>query len=207
MTWFGLFRKEHFQILSIEFQEMNYPLTERQDPSDFHAVRPSRRNARQQPESQKAHHEALEQGSNLEHQASSSRAAGTAYASQFPGPPMDKCSSPDLETTALLNAVKSGDIGLYGMEGKEYFDEGTGVVKEVERSGWSVDVENSSQPFEQLDIDSLIAAPKGLSRLQDYTDDGQGENCFGTPSSSGSGRPKFVIPKVPEISKLLERCT
>ena len=183
---------------------MNYPLTERQDPSDFHAVRPSKRNARQQPESQKAHHEPLEQQSNLEHQASSS---GRAYASPFPSPPTDECSSPDLETTALLNAVKSGEIGPYGMEGKEYFDEETGVVKEIERSDWLGDAENSSQPLEQLDVDSFIAAPKGLSRLQDYTNNGQEENCLGTPSSSGSGRPKFVIPKVPEISKLLERCT
>lgn len=120
---------------------------------------------------------------------------------------MDECSNPDLGTTPLFCAVKSGDIGLNAMEEKEYLEEGTEGVKELERSGWPVGAESNFQPFEQHDFDSIIAAPKKFPDLQDYTHDGQGKNYFDTSSAPVSERPKFVIPKVPDFSKLLERCT
>lgn len=192
-------------LLNIAFQEMNYPLTDRQDPSDFHAS--SKRNARQQPRTQKPYHYVLDQDGNPErHQGS----IGRAYVSPPSSPPIDGCSSPDLETTALLRAVNSGDIGI---QGGEYFDGGTGVTNELEQSGKSAGVETSFRLFEQQDTNinvgqehlcSITEAPKALPGMQDHTKDKQGKNCLGMSPALVSGRRKFVVPKLPDFSKLQE---
>lgn len=181
---------------------MNYPLTERQTPSDFHNVRSSRSNTRQQSKSQQTYHEAPEQRNPNRHQGSISRTGGRAHVSPTSSPLLEECSSLDLETTAPLRAVKSGDIGLNGAEGKEHLDERYG-------SGWSADVADNFQLLEQYNKSIGIGQENLNSNsgdFQDYTDDGRVKNDFDT-SASVSGRRKFVIPKVPDFSKLLERCT
>ena len=190
---------------------MNHPLTERQDPSNLHTVRSSRRNKRQ-PELQETYHEGLRQEDSLEqYQESSFDTARKAYVSPSSSPITDMCFSPDLETTALLRAIEKGEIGPNTLERKQSA-EGTWVTNELERSGWAADVENNLQLVEHHDtntsrgpghIDSVIEDPKGFACLEVYTDR-KGKNYSGTSSAP---RRKFVIPKLPDFSKLLERCT
>lgn len=206
MTWSDLFPQGTCPITNIEFQETNSPLTERQAPSDFHAVRSSRHNT-QQPKPQKTYHEVLGQEGNPEqHQQSISKPA--AYVSSSSSPTMNDYSSPDLET-ALLRAMENGDIGPNCTEGKHHA-EGTGVTNEAERSGWDAGVENDFQLFEchdittnlgQAGLGSVIEDAKGFAGLQS-----QGKSCRDILSAPVPGRRKFVVPKLPDFNKLLERC-
>ena len=124
--------------------------------------------------------------------------------------------NPDLETTALLRVVENDDIVSDCMKGKHSADGETAVLNELERLGWDADVINDVSLFKCYDtITSLKQAGLGsvtkdteeFSRLKDYISNKKGKNCCDISSASVPGRRKFVILKLPDFSKLLERCT
>ena len=175
------------------------------------------RNARQEPESGKTYHEVLGEGNDLERHLGISKTAGRAYVSPPSSPRIDEGSSPDLETTALLRLVRGGDNDIFNDVGrKEYFDEGADMTHNFERSGSSAGVESNSQFFEQQspcpsfgqrNLDCAIGDSASFPSLQNYTDGEQGQNCLDMSLAPVLRRRKVVIPKIPDFSKLLERCT
>ena len=125
-------------------------------------------------------------------------------------------SSPDLETTALLRAGENGDIGPNCGEGKHSADGESEVTNELGRSIWDAGVEDDFQLFERHDttaglgqtgLGSVAGDAKGFAGLQDYTNKEQRKSCCDIMSAPVPGRRKFIVPKLPDFSKLLERCT
>ncbi len=215
--WFDFLPKEHVQSLSIEFQEKNYPLTERLDPSHFHAIRSSRRNERHQPKPQKTYHKVVrEEGDPAQDQQSIPSPAGRAYVSPPSDPTMGDHFSPGLETTALLRAGENGDIGPNCGEGKHSADGESEVTNEFGPSSWDAGVEKDFQLFERHDtttglgqagLGSVTEDAKGFAGLQDYMNKEQRKSCCDILSAPVPGRRKFIVPKLPDFSKLLERYT
>ena len=129
---------------------------------------------------------------------------------------MDDYSSPDFETTALLLAVENGNIGPNHGEGKHSADGESEVTNELGCSSWDAGVENDFQLFERHDtttglmqagLGSVTEDAKGFSGLQDYMNKGQRKSCCDIMSAPVPGRRKFIVPKLPDFSNLLERCT
>lgn len=101
-------------------------------------------------------------------------------------------------------------------EPKYHAGEGTEVTNRLERSGWGTDAENDIQLFERHDtttsprqagLGSVTDDAKGFAGLQDYMNREQGKSCRDISSAPLPGRRKFVVPKLSDFSKLLERCT
>ena len=129
---------------------------------------------------------------------------------------MGDYSSPELETTALLRAVENGDIGPNYEEGKHSADGESEVTNELGRSSWDAGVENDFQLLERHDtttglmqagLGSVTEDAKGFAGLQDYMNKEQRKSCCDITSAPVPGRRKFIVPKLPDFSKLLERCT
>ena len=129
---------------------------------------------------------------------------------------MDDYSSPDFETTALLGATENGDIGPNCGEGKNSADGESEVTNELGRSSWDAGVENDFQFFErhgtttglgQAGLGSVTEDAKGFAGLQDCMDKEQRKSCCDITSAPVPGRRKFIVPKLPDFSNLLERCT
>ena len=112
--------------------------------------------------------------------------------------------------------MRSGDNGIFNdVERKEYFGEGADMTHNVERSGSSAGVESISQLFEQhspcpsfgqRDLDCATEASTGFFGLQDYTGGEKEQNCLDMSLARVFRRRKIVIPKIPDFSKLIERC-
>ena len=101
-------------------------------------------------------------------------------------------------------------------EPKYHAGEGTGVTNRLERSGWGTDAENDFQLFERHDtttslgqagLGSVNDDAAGFVGLQDFMNSEQGKSCRDISSAPVPGRRKFVVPKLSEFSKFLERCT
>ena len=140
---------------------------------------------------------------------------GRAYVSSS-SPTMGDYSNPNLETTALLHAEENEGIGLNCIEREHSADGETGVMNELEHSGWDADVINDFQLFERHDTTTslgqagLASVPEDaeeFSGVQGYISNEKRKSCCDISSAPVPERRKFVVPKLPDFSKLLERCT
>lgn len=142
--------------------------------------------------------------------------AGRACVSSTSSPTMGDYSNPDLETAALLRAVENDDIVPDCIKGKHSADGETGVLNELERSSWDTDVINDVRLFERHDtttslgqagLGSVTEDTEEFFGLEGYVFNEKGKSCCDISSAPVPGRRKFVVPQLPDFSKLLERCT
>lgn len=135
---------------------------------------------------------------------------GRAYVSAPCSPELDGYTSQDPETTALILAIKNGDF-VPITEGSHHAYQTSEVTNELERSALDNDVKDEFQLFEHHDavtscgqagLDSLGKDPRTLAGLQDNSEQ---TNSYHIASAPVSGRRKFVIPKLPDFNRLLER--
>lgn len=89
------------------------------------------------------------------------------------------------------------------MKGKHSADGETGVLNELERSGWDADVINDVPLFERHDtttslgqagLGSVIEDTEEFSGLEGYISNEKGKSCCDISSAPVPGRRKFVVP-------------